>query len=54
MAPLFPDESASEEATPRPPAFSWQQRAPWSRRIVWLVLVLAVVSTGSLALLLAR
>ena len=54
MAPLFPDEPAPEEATPRPPALSWPQRAPWGRRVLWLFLVLVLVSTGSLALLLAR
>jgi len=54
MAPLFPDESPAEEATPRPPVLSWPQRTPRGRRILWLILVLAVVSTGSLALLLAR
>jgi hypothetical protein len=56
MAPLFPDEPAAEEATPRPPALIWPQRAPWGRRIVWLVLVLvlAVASTAALTLLLAR
>jgi len=54
MAPLFPDEPAPEEATPRPPALSWPHQAPRGRRIVWLILVLVVVSSGSLALLLAR
>ena len=54
VAALFPDESAPEEATPRPPALSWPHRVPWGRRIVWLGLVLVLVSTGSLALLLAR
>jgi hypothetical protein len=54
MAPLFPDEPPPEEATPRPPALSWPQRAPRGRRFVWLFLVLVLVSTGSLALLLAR
>ena len=54
MAPLFPDEPAPEEAAPRPPALSWPQRAPWGRRVLWLFLVVVLVSTGSLALLLAR
>jgi hypothetical protein len=54
MAPLFPDEPAPEEATPRPPALSWPQRALWGRRVRWLFLLLLLVSTGLLALLLAR
>ena len=54
MAPLFPEESAPEQATVPSPAPLWPQRARSGRLIGWLILVIALISAGSLALLLAR
>ena len=54
MALLFPEEPAPEQATMPPPTPLWPQRARGGRLIGWLILVIALVSAGSLALLLAR
>jgi hypothetical protein len=54
MAPLFPEESAPEQATLRPPVLIRPQPARRGRLFAWLILVLVLASAGSLVLLLAR
>jgi hypothetical protein len=54
MALLFPEEPAPEQATMPPPTPLRPQPARRGRLIGWLILVMALVSAGSLALLLAR